>query len=185
MLKDIAEIIAFIQNNSVPLFESDNSGTVAFFDDKGFNFSELASVKYKELCDFPHLYIAFTRNKKGFYYVGKSYQRGGRWKKQHAYHLGTLAYHLLNNIRGDDQNHFHWIESWMDPESKKTTRLPYSITLKERVYITFIPFLIYSEANTNILSKPEIRDINSQAEKTVINYYKIKGFTLLNVHHNR
>jgi hypothetical protein len=175
-----------IQENSVLLFKCDEANPLnTIFDSKGFHLSTEAQNKYDRIKNIPHLYVDFTKGKQGFYYVGKSFQKGGRWKRQHAYHMGTLAYHLLESIRYDDQNHSHWIDNWMDVNSKQIIDLPFSILLKEPVFITFIPFEEYSTQKLTELSKTEIKEIQSNAETELIRYFNRKGFILLNVLNNR
>ena len=100
-------------NYSLLFHHQPNNTLTAIFDEKGFSFTLAAQNYYNRIKNHPHLYVAWTNDKNGYYYVGKSYQIGGRWKRSHAYHLGTLAYHLHNIIRYDDQNHAHWIEHWI------------------------------------------------------------------------
>ncbi|MBD2752499.1 hypothetical protein [Spirosoma validum] len=182
----IESIKNYVHSNSVPLFECDSQVPLkAIFDKQGFSFSKEASEKYALVKNRPHLYVAYTDLKERFYYVGKSFQAGGRWKKQHAYHLGTLAHHLLGTIRYDDQNHQHWIKSWMDIETVQTELEPYSIYLKGNVFISFVPFELYSNtALTDPLDKPGMKDINKSIERQLIESYRREGYTLLNVHHN-
>ena len=104
----------FVINKSHILFKSNENILSIPFDNKGFFLSENAQKVYDQIKDLPHLYVAWTDCVNGFFYIGKSYQPGGRWKRQHAYHLGTLAHHLLGTLRDDDQNHQHWIDSWLD-----------------------------------------------------------------------
>lgn len=175
-----------IQNDHVLLFKCDEANSLkAIFDEKGFYLSDIAQKKYDEVKSKPHLYVAFTKCEQGFYYIGKSFQKGGRWKRQHAYHLGTLAYHLLDCIRYDDQNHLHWVDSWMDIKSKQIFEIPFSIALKESVYIVFIPFDKYSNQDFTTLSKSEIREINTVAETALIEYFKSKKIKLLNIQNNK
>lgn len=182
----IQEIKNYISASAVPLFRCDESLPLkALFDKRGFYFSPEATEQYNIIRNYPHLYVAFTKTEEGFYYVGKSYQAGGRWKRSHAYHLGTLAHHLLNTIRYDDQNHSHWIKAWMDEGSLVLDPGPYSILLKNTVYISFIPFSVYSDVAHSDLPKDEIRKINSCVERELIYLYRQDGYTLLNVHNNR
>ncbi len=182
----LTKTLSYIQNNSVVLFKCQEAASLkALFDVKGFYLSDEAQKKYTESKNMPHLYVAYTKGKDGFYYIGKSFQKGGRWKRQHAYHLGTLAYHLLGTIRYDDQNHQHWIDNWMDINSKQVNNHSFFILLKEVVYIAFIPFENYSTYLISDLSMGEIRKINSNAEKILIEILKTKGFRLLNVQNNR
>ena len=176
----------YIDSNSVPLFECDQEMPFkAIFGKKGFSLSDKAVEKYELLKNLPHLYVAYTDLKEGFYYIGKSFQKGGRWKKQHAYHLGTLAHHLLGTLRKDDQNHQRWVNSWMDAETVQVKLEPYSIHLKGNVFITFIPFEQYSSIDLSIiLDKAEIRAINTITERQLIDAYRTDGYILLNVHHN-
>jgi hypothetical protein len=60
----------------------------------------------------------------------------------------------------------------------------YSINLKERVYICFIPFEKYSELDYKFLSPKKIKAINHDNENKLIKYYQNKGITLLNVQNN-
>ena len=132
----------------------------------------------------PHLYVAWTDCVNGFFYIGKSYQPGGRWKRQHAYHMGTLAHHLLGTLRYDDQNHQHWIDNWMDVNSINLGNNIYNIQLFHEVKICFIPFKLYSEYNHLLLDKTQISDINKKTEEDLIKSYLLDGFKLLNKQHN-
>lgn len=179
-------VLDYIENNSTLLFKcSSKNSNNAIFDSKGFWLSEEAQIVYDKIKKQPHLYVAWTLQDSGYYYVGKSFQNGGRWKREHAYHLGTLAYHLLDNIRKDDQNHLHWIDAWMIRNTmKKIDKNNYSISLNEAVYICFIPFEIYSELNNEDLSIQKIRAINHEYEEKLIHYYRRNGISLLNVQNN-
>lgn len=157
----------------------------AVFDDKGFIFTEETQNIYNKIKSTPHLYVAYSDNYDGFIYIGKSFQNGGRWKKQHAYHLGSLAYHLLNCIRYDDQNHQHWIKNWMLETSLRKDLDFHRIKLRNRVFIALIPFETYSSVCFNQLNKSQIKEINSQKEKELIASYKLEGVNLLNINHNR
>jgi hypothetical protein len=174
----------YVRENSTLLFnhKKDNN-QMAIFDAKGFYFAEETQAIYNRIKNQPHLYVAWTENQEGHYYIGKSFQNGGRWKRQHAYHLGTLAYHLLNTIRYDDQNHAHWIMHWMRADSINVIDSGiFSVELKDPVYICFIPFEIYSNYNT--LIKTETRKINTSIEKQLIKSYQDDNIHLLNVQHN-
>jgi hypothetical protein len=176
----------YVRESSSVLFQHmPNNVLTALFDTKGFNFTLDAKSNYNIVKNNPHLYVAWTNHENGYYYVGKSFQRGGRWKRSHAFHLGTLAHHLHNTIRYDDQNHAHWIEHWMNEETKAIIgNNLFSITLKYEVYISFIPFDIYSNQDFLRLSKEEIKQINTNMEKYLIRSYLDDNLTLLNVHHN-
>ncbi len=183
---NIAAFESYIGENSVRLFKTHSEDYLnAIFDEKGFHLSMEAQQKYDQVKSTPHIYIAFTKNVYGHYYIGKSYQNGGRWKRQHAYHLGTLAYHILKTIRYDDQNHQHWIDQWMDLNKVQISTSPFSIYLKEAVYIVFLPFELYSETSYTILPKSEIRAINTRTESELINHFKTQGIKLLNIQKNR
>ena len=182
----IEKIKDFVKNNSVLLFKfNDENSLITIFDEKGFFFSKESESKYASVKNSAHLYVAFTRSKQGNYYIGKSFQKGGRWKRQHAYHLGTLAYHLLNTTRYDDQNHRHWIDNWLNVDLIRLDHKPFTIGLKEEVYIAFIPFEIYSKKDINELTREEVRKINSRMEENLIRSYINDGFHLLNIHHNK
>lgn len=173
------------ENHSLLFHHQPNNTIAANFDNKGFCFTAEAQNNYNIIKNQPHLYVAWTKNENGYYYVGKSFQLGGRWKRQHAYHLGTLAHHLLDTIRYDDQNHAHWIEHWMNSETQ--TRIEnnlFAVNLRKEVYISFIPFCIYSNQDFNTLSKTETRQINTNIESQLIQSYRDENIILLNVQHN-
>jgi hypothetical protein len=160
-----------------------NNTLASIFDNKGFSFTTETQDNYNRIKNEPHLYVAWTNN--GNYYIGKSFQIGGRWKRQHAYHLGTLAYHLLDSVRYDDQNHAHWIEHWMDKNTKSIIGDNlYTVNLREEVYISFIPFRLYSKVDFNNLDNKEIRLININIEKQLIQSYREESIILLNIQHN-
>jgi len=195
-MKSIKE---FIKENSTLLFKPHSlNNKLAVFDEKGFFLSKETQSAYDLIKNEPHIYVAWCANSKGFYYVGKSFQKGGRWKRQHAYHLGTLAYHLIGKIRYDDQNHSHWIENWMHPETLNVfDDKTYSIELKEHVHICFIPFDFYSKIflstslgnpdimETSNLDKKDIKKINTDFEKLLIDSYLNDNLILLNVQNNK
>jgi cytoplasmic iron level regulating protein YaaA (DUF328/UPF0246 family) len=174
----------YVKNNSQTLFKSVDTINNIVFDNRGFLFSDKAQAKYNEICDLPHIYVAWVDGNDGFLYIGKSFQNGGRWKRSHAYHLGTLAYHLLNTMQSDDQNHQHWIDSWMKTETMKLGHCEHFIHLIKEVKICFIPFKIYSEKELSKLDSIEIREINKRIETTLIQSYLNDGFKLLNVQNN-
>jgi hypothetical protein len=176
----------YVKENSSLLFKYHSVDyKKALLDNKGFYFTDETQKIYNQIKDKPHVYVAWCANQNGYYYVGKSFQIGGRWKRQHAYHLGTLAHHLLNTIRYDDQNHMHWIENWMLKDTLKVVEQDtYSVELKELINICFIPFEIYSNQNYINLEKSEIRKINSIFEKQLIQSYKQDNKVLLNIQHN-
>ena len=176
----------YVSENSKLLFEHINKDSKkATFDNKGFFLSNEAQADYNNIKNQPHLYVAWTNSSLGNYYVGKSFQIGGRWKRQHAYHLGTLAHHLLKTIRYDDQNHSHWIDCWMNSDSmSRIEENKYIIELNHLVYICFIPFYIYSNIDYNTLEKSYIRKTNTTIEKQLIQAYKDDNLNLLNVQHN-
>lgn len=178
----IADIKSFVIENSSKLFKGTKENLQIEFDNKGFWFDPKTEEIYNQIKYSPHLYVAFTKNKSGYYYIGKSSQKGGRWRRNHAYHLGTLAYHLLNCIRSDDQNHQHWIDNWMDISSLNLFTFPYNIKLKEEVYISFIPFKNYSLIDFPKLQQDKIKEINKNTEKALIKSYRDDGLTLLNIH---
>lgn len=174
----------YVKNNSQTLFKSVDTMNNIVFDNRGFLFSDKAQAKYNEICDLPHIYVAWVDSKDGFFYIGESFQKGGRWRRSHAYHLGTLAYHLLNTMKSYDQNHQHWIDSWMKTETIKLGQSEHFIQLKKEVKICFIPFEIYSEIQSSNLDNSEIRGINGKIEATLIQSYLTDGFKLLNVQNN-
>ena len=177
----------FIEINSSLLFKHLPLETkTAIFDDKGFIFTDKTKNIYDSIKNEPHLYIAYSKSTMESIYVGKSFQNGGRWKRQHAYHMGTLAYHLLEKIRYDDQNHLHWLQNWMNLDTKKmVAENSYSIELKDEIYISFIPFKLYSNTDFKTLDKQEIRKINTYTESSLIQSYLNENKKLLNVQHNK
>jgi hypothetical protein len=181
MIKKIKE---YIKKNATPLFKTNEEKSLkAIFDKKGFWFHEITQSIYNKIKSQPHIYVAF--NKHG-YYIGISNQSGGRWKRQHAYHLGTLAYHLLGTLNKYDQNHLHWVEAWMKIGSKKIDTFQNAILLKEEVHICFIPFKFYSEFNNlhkgnSLPPKNIISKINNELETALIQSFKEDGKKLLNV----
>jgi hypothetical protein len=180
----IRNVKNYIENNSSILFKTNDEKNVkAVFDNRGFWFHEVTQPYYDIIKSQPHIYVAY--NKHG-YYVGISDQSGGRWKRQHAYHLGTLAHHLMGTISSNDQNHLHWIEAWMKIGSLKLDPIQNTILLKEEVYISFIPFKLYSGFNNHHIGnslppKNIIRKINNEFETALIQSLKDDGKTMLNV----
>jgi hypothetical protein len=173
----------YVRNNSSLLFNHEESDTIlALFDQKGFSFTPEAQNNYNQIRHEPHLYVAWRKNE--YNYIGKSFQAGGRWKRSHAYHLGTLAHDLLGTIRYDDQNHAHWIEHWMNRDTVEFGDNQHSIELEEEVFICFIPFSMYSELQYNTLEKAEIKRINKISEKQLTQSYLQDGISLLNVQNN-
>lgn len=181
----INKLKEYVKNNATLLFKTDEKNNLeAIFDSKGFWFHSRTQTIYDIIKSKPHLYVAFTED--GYIYIGISNQIGGRWKRQHAYHLGTLAYHLLGTIRNDDQNHKHWIEAWMDTKTLKINNKLNSIELKKTVHICFIPFELYAGYNNYhqgamLPPKTTTKLINKEVETALIQSYKLDGYKLLNV----
>ena len=180
------ELLNYIFDNAAVLFKKkSNDAQSAIYDSKGFWFDDVSQRQYNVIKDEPHLYIAFDKTQGGFHYIGKSFQKGGRWKRSHAYHLGTLAHHLLDTIRPDDQNHQHWIDTWMELDSKAVIEDNLNtIKLKNEVFIVFIPFRFYAKKDFSNLSKEEIKRYNSLAESQVIELFLEQNKNLLNVQRN-
>ena len=182
----INKLKEYVKKNATILFKTDEKNNLeAIFDEKGFWFHPITQTIYDRIKNMPHLYVAFS--KEGFIYIGISNQQGGRWKRQHAYHLGTLAYHLLGTIRNDDQNHLHWIDAWMDTTSLKINNKLNTIALKETIYISFIPFEMYARFNnihpvSELHTKKTIKNINKAVESALIQSYHVDGHKLLNIH---
>jgi cytoplasmic iron level regulating protein YaaA (DUF328/UPF0246 family) len=186
------EIKEYIKANSTLLFKHSESNSLhAIFDKKGFEFTKDAEIKYKQIKNKPHVYVAWTEGFLGYCYIGKSNQPGGRWKKSHAYHLGTLAHQLFDNLQSDDQNHGHWIAHWMKSDTMtKISEKNYSIELRSQVFICFIPFEIYLNRysdllNSQDLSLQEIKNINTNFELELIQFFKNEKINLLNVQNNK
>jgi hypothetical protein len=141
-----------------------------------------AQKKYDLIKNLPHIYVAWSNSDAGHYYIGKSFQKGGRWKRSHAYHLGTLAHHLLDTINKYDQNHAHWIQKWMDSSSLKLMDSKHhSIKLHNPILICFIPFNQYSNQNFDLLRAADIKKINTEIEKQLIQSYLQDNVKLLNI----
>ena len=175
----------YVKHNSQTLFRFNNLKTNAVFDNRGFFFSDVAQLEYNQIKGLPHLYVAWTDSEDGFIYVGISNQKGGRWKRYHAYHLGTLAHHLLDTTNNYDQNHQHWIDYWIDIDTLDLGNNTHQIQLFREVKICFIPFKLYSSENHLLLSNKQIKVINEKTEKDLIKSYLLDGFKLLNKHNNR
>ena len=175
----------YVKHNSQTLFRYNNLITNVVFDNRGFFFSDVAQLEYNQNKSLPHLYVAWTDCENGFFYIGKSFQQGGRWKRQHAYHLGTLAHHLLGTTNNYDQNHQHWIDNWMDVKTMNIGNNIHHISLLREVKICFIPFRLYSSENHFLLNKIHLRKINKKTEEDLIKSYLLDGFKLLNKQHNR
>ena len=173
------EIISFVKINSKPLFKtSPVDKLLASFDDKGFWFSDEAQSDYNKIKNDPHLYVAFGN---GCYYVGKSFQPGGRWKRSSAYHLGTLVHELIGSDK-KDHKHGHWNESWMDLESKLLSDEGHTIKLLSDIRIAFVPFKLYGGGiDYKVMKKDEVRLINEMKETELIAFYReVDGVKLLN-----
>jgi len=156
--------------NPVPLFltASDNE-LLAVFDKKGFFLSKEAQAIYNKIKSLPHIYVARLESENA-YYFGISNQRGGRWKRSHAYHLGGLAYEILGTKRDYDQDHSNWILHWFEqPLEIKHCGSKYCVRMKKRVVISF--FVPEPE-----ISKSKLEEI----ESALINLATKKGVILLN-----
>lgn len=177
------KIKKFVRNNSVLLFKvAEGNDHLAVFDNRGFEFSFSATMVYNQIKSQPHLYVAYGN---GFYYIGKSFQSNGRWKRSHYYHLGSLAHEILNTIRADEQRHKHWVDAWMVKTTADVSQSPYQIQLQSSISIAFIPFQLYSDGlNFDELEKTEIRKINKEKEAELIRAYLKDGVQLLNVQNN-
>jgi hypothetical protein len=185
MNKDMHAINNFIKENSYPLFKTiGNNNLCALFDKKGFEFSELAVTAYNEIKSQPHLYVAYGN---GFSYIGKSFQKNGRWKRGHYYHLGTLAHELLPDLlKNDEQRHDHWIAAWMILDSLNICSAPFSINLRDEIKIAFIPFVQYSNGvGHEKMCKQEIRHVNKIKEVELIRFLRSEGIQLLNKQNNK
>jgi hypothetical protein len=174
------EIINFVKSNSEPLFKTTTDDhLLASFDDRGFWFSDEAQSDYNNIRNDPHLYVAFGNK---WYYVGESFQPGGRWRQGHAYHLGTLAHELLGTRRRDDQKHSHWNQAWMEMTSLQLSDKGHSIMLKSEVRISFIPFALYGGGmDVSTSSRKVVKSINHDKQNELIRLYVQKGYNLLNV----
>jgi hypothetical protein len=163
--------------NPVPLFRTlENDPLVAVFDDKGFFLSDEAKEEYQkmeaEYHTTHHIYTARFKSNDDAIYFGKSRQKYGRWKPQHAYHLGGLAYEILCIKRYDDQNHSHWVKSWFEKENfqpKKDDDSMYHIRMRQNVVISvYVP-------------EPEAPDPELKAaEGRLIQLARSKGLSVLN-----
>ncbi len=157
--------------NPVPLFKTKKGDPLeAIFDDKGFYLSPEADEIYRKIKSEPHLYTARAMSG-NYFYFGISNQPGGRWRRSHAYHLGTLTYEILGTTRYDDQNHKHWIDAWFEKDSFENV-IPeslYSIRMKEQILISF-----YTQ------EFPVIKRDLERAESKLISIALSKGVNVLN-----
>lgn len=177
------QIKEYITKNNFSLFKTNSNDKLsAQFDSRGFHFSEDANTFYSTTKNDPHLYVAFGNNS---FYIGKSFQTGGRWKRSHYYHLGILAHEILKTCKIDDQYHGHWVDAWMDRETFTIESDVYSIALKQDVRISFIPFSLYSNKDFKKLSKKEIQEINKSIEKQLIESYGNDDIELLNIQNRK
>lgn len=184
IMPHIQQLKEYVKNNSTLLFHHNDKDTrTAIFDRQGFNFTAETQAIYDEIKDQPHLYVAWTKHASGYYYIGNSFQEGGMWQKSDPYHLGKLAYHLLNPTRKDEKNIIHWVEPWIDASTKKNIdENTFSVALREEVYISFIPFDIYFGETNDDLSKEKL---NSLFKTLLIQAYRDDNITLLNVKDNK
>jgi len=121
-----------------PLFRTTaDNPLLAVFDDKGFFLSDQAQWVYDRIKSLPHIYVARFESENA-YYFGISSQPGGRWKRQHAYHLGGLAYEILGTKRYDDQDHSGWVAAWFHPFQRQRRGPYHAIGMKEKVVISFL-----------------------------------------------
>lgn len=157
--------------NPVPLFKTKEGDPLeAIFDDKGFYLSPEAYEIYRKIKSEPHLYTARAETE-NYFYFGISTQPGGRWKRSHAYHLGTLAHEILGAKQDYTQNHKHWIKAWFEIESFKREifSTKYHIRMKQKVLISFyVPEI------------PMTRKKLENMEQRLISFAIKKGYTVLN-----
>ncbi|MFN5418723.1 MAG: hypothetical protein ACK487_00095 [Sphingomonadales bacterium] len=175
-------VIKYVKLNSVPLFKTaETDSLLASFDKRGFYFSSEAKEIYHTIKNLPHLYVAYGNK---HYYIGKSFQTGGRWKRSHYYHLGTLAHEIHGTNKQNEHSHTLWIDSWMERKSVKFNIDQSSIRLKDEIKVSFIPFSIYTNQDYKILINSEIRAINKESESKLIEAYSHTDITLLNAQLN-
>lgn len=176
----------FVLNNSVHLLRNiPNIESIKIFDNRGFWLSEQAQLLYNEIRNEPHLYVVNTSDNSGWY-IGKSFQKGGRWKRSNAYHLRDLSCNILQIFPNQgNQNHLHWIENWFDLKSLNQIESNcFKINQVKEIKICFIPFHFYSTNSFLELTKQEIKNINSNIETQLIRFYLKDGIDLLNIQHN-
>jgi hypothetical protein len=176
----------YIRKNSFKLFHTnENDRLVAFFDKRGFWLDKKTKIEYKKIMSKPHLYIAFSKNKDGYIYIGMSNQKGGRWQRGHSYHLGTLAHTILGTTKSYDQDHTKWVKNWMRIDTLIINDKVHSIELNEELLISFIPFELYDKEVSNISTNLTYKEVNEVIEEKLIHFYKKRGYNLLNVNHNK
>jgi hypothetical protein len=179
------ELINFIHANSHLCFRT--NAEAVLFDHSGFNLSDAASEAYDQIKHQPHLYVIHRPSETGCY-IGKSFQPGGRMRRNRYYHLGGLAKSILGDECAGGQNHNHWIASWTEdrPILQMTDDGQYAIRLAEPVYVSFVPFRLYGpHVGWQGLARPVIKEINRAAEIALIGTFRLHGWQLLNIHHNR
>lgn len=121
----------------LPLFRTaPDDPLLAVFDAKGFFLSKEAQRVYDQIKSLPHIYVARLESENA-YYFGISKQSGGRWKRQHAYHLGGLAHEILGTKRYDDQDHSTWVAAWFEPFDGARRGSNHVIPMKEKVVVSF------------------------------------------------
>lgn len=161
-------IVAIPSEMRIPLLRY--PGDFAVFNNGGFYFSDLANHEYQPISDLPHIYIVYRKTHEGWY-VGKSNQQGGRWKRSNYYHLRMLS----NPILGIDMNlphHQNWAATWFG-ENPHTAieENHFQIQKLEEIFIAFFPF----ENKGNYVN---------EIEGPIINDLIGRGILLLNNHHN-
>jgi hypothetical protein len=153
----------------LPLFRTaPDDPLLAVFDGKGFFVSDEAHPVFDAIKSLPHIYAARLESENA-YYFGVSNQSGGRWKRQHAYHLGGLAYEILGTKRYDDQDHSRWVAAWFTPFAGTRRGSQYVIPMKEKVVVSFL-------VPEPLASKPQLE----AAESRLIAMARGRGLGVLN-----
>jgi len=159
--------------NPVPLFRTlENDPLVAVFDDKGFFLREEASKVYGEIKSKPHIYVPRFKSSNNAIYIGKTTQKGGRWQRSHAHHLGGLADVILGTANKDNRYRRRWVKPWFEIENfqpKKHTDSMYHIKMRQTVCISFY-----------VPEPPLTNDDLLKAEKRLVQLARRKGLNVLN-----
>lgn len=161
---DVEKLWEIVLKNPVPLFKTvDCDPTLAIFENSKLSLSEEAKKLTKIV---PQVYIARLESENA-YYIGKSDQPGGRWKRGEDHHLGKLARAILSFPK--ECKYSNWVRNWFKFSDYDCWKNCNKIPLKEKVIITFL----HSE-------KEEFKDQLENYE-FILGYWALKkGKTLLN-----
>ena len=170
-----------LENKCLLFRSSEKDSKKLYFDSKGFYLSNEANEQNEQMKDQPHVYLAWSKDETGHFYVGKSFHKGGKWKRQQAYHLGALAQVILGTNNKKDSTHEAWVVHWFQKDTlEKIQEDLYSIMLKEDVYISFVlPYYDIDESESEYAKDIMQHEVKLE-EQRLYYYLKSKEYKLLN-----